>query len=170
MSNSKTTPVLAPFNVSLGWALATLLRNYQKQVEVALQGLPGLGRGFLVMSLVDKETCHSQIGIAERLSLDKTTVTYLLDGLEKEALIKRTIDPNDRRSRHINLTEQGSRTLARLAQSVAKVEQDMLASLGAEDGMHFRRSLLKVAGFSAETSDKDSAHVCRAAIGADTQC
>ena len=173
MSNSKTTPAAAPFNVSLGWTLATLLRNYQKQVELALEGLPGLGRGFLVMSLVDKESCQSQIGIADRLSLDKTTVTYLLDGLEKEALIKRTIDPNDRRSRHINLTEHGAHTLARLAQSVAKVEQEMLASLGEEDAVHFRRSLMKVAGFSDGTSPEpndDNAHICRTAIGADTPC
>lgn len=164
------TPAQPFFNVSLGWALAALLRTYQKRIEVALEGLPGLGRGFLVMSLVERETCHSQIGIAARLSLDKTTVTYLLDDLEKEGLIKRTIDPNDRRSRHIHLTEEGTRTLARLAQLVAKVEQDMLAPLGADDALQFRRSLLKIAGFSAETSDDESAHICLAATSSDNPC
>lgn len=171
MSKSDTTPVAAPFNVSLGWALATLLRDYQKQVEAALLGLPGGARSFLVMSLVARETCQSQIAIADRLSLDKTTLTYLLDGLEKETLIKRTTDPNDRRSRHINLTDEGSRALTRFESAVSEIEHRMLSKLGAEDALQFQQSLMKVAGLSGSaTPHEDSAHVCRAAVGADADC
>lgn len=174
MSNPKTS-ALAPFNLSLGWGLATLLRNYQKQVEVALLGLPGGARAFLVMSLVEKETCHSQIAIAERLSLDKTTLTYLLDGLEKQTLIKRTTDPNDRRSRHINLTEEGSRALTRFASAVSEIEHRLLSTLGTEEALQFQQSLMKMAGLSGDavddaTTDEDSAHVCRAVVGADADC
>ena len=71
----------ASSRVGLGWALASLLRDYQKQVEAALQGRPGGARAFLVMSHVQRQTCQSQIAIAERLGLDKTTLTYLLDAL-----------------------------------------------------------------------------------------
>ena len=175
MSKSNTTPAAAPFYVSLGWTLATLLRDYQKQVEAALVGLPGGARAFLVMSLVEKETCHSQIAIADRLSLDKTTVTYLIDGLEKETLIKRTTDPSDRRSRHINLTEEGSRALTRFARSVSEIEHRMLSRLGAEDALQFQKSLMKLAGLAGDdmddaTTGEGSAHVFRAAVGADADC
>src|SRR4051794_23697545 len=129
MSRNTTESATPPFSGGLGWALATLLRDYQKQVEAALAGLPGGARAFLVMSHVGQETCHSQIAIADRLSLDKTSLTYLLDALQKEELIQRTTDPNDRRSRHINLTDKGLKALARFTQSVAQVEHRILSRL-----------------------------------------
>src|SRR4051812_3168859 len=138
MSKTKISPVAASSGVGLGWALATLLRDYQAQVEAALAGLPGGARAFLVMTHAEKETCHSQIAIAERVGLDKTTLTYLLDDLEREGLIKRTTDPNDRRSRHISLTAEGSKSLARYSRAVEQVDQQILARLGVEDAAHFQ--------------------------------
>jgi len=172
MSKTVTTPAASTFHVTLGWALATLLRDYQKQVEAALSGLPGGARAFLVMSLVQAETCHSQIAIADRLSLDKTMLTYLLDGLEKKALIKRTTDPSDRRSRHINLTKEGLHAVTRFAKLVSEIEHRMLSGLGADGALQFQQALMKVAGLAGDdideaTSGDGSAHVCKAAIGAD---
>jgi DNA-binding MarR family transcriptional regulator len=170
MSNNKTGSAEPSLGVGLGWALATLLRDYQKRVEAALAELPGGARAFLVMSHVEKEACHSQIAIAERLDLDKTTLTYLLDALEKEALIKRTTDPSDRRSRHISVTAQGSKALARYTKAVGQIEHEILARLGANDAAQFRLSLMKVAGFEGQSMDdatnrEDSDHICQAAMG-----
>lgn len=169
MSKTNSTSAPPTFSVNLGWALATLLRDYQKQVEAALAGLPGGARAFLVMSLVEKETCHSQIAIAERLGLDKTTLTYLLDALERETLIKRTTDPNDRRSRHINLTAEGSAALVRFSKSVEQVEAKILSRLAADDAAQFHLSLMKVAGLADQTMDdvtkaEDANHICQAAL------
>lgn len=164
-----------PASPHLGWALATVMRDYQKQVEAALVGLPGGGRAFLVMSVVKSEACQSQIAIAERISLDKTTLTYLLDGLEHEDLIQRVSDPNDRRSRHIKLTPKGLEALAGFTQAVDRVEQGMLARLGADEAARFKTSLTKVAGLDdrAETvpaDQEDSAHICQTVIGANEAC
>ncbi len=170
MSDNNTGSASPSLGVGLGWALATLLRDYQKRVEAALAGLPGGARAFLVMSHVEKETCHSQIAIAERLGLDKTTLTYLLDALEKETLIKRTTDPNDRRSRHISVTPQGSKALAQYTKAVGQIEHEILARLGTDDALQFRLSLMKVAGFEGQsmddaTSREDSNHICQATMG-----
>lgn len=170
MSKNTTRSAAPSLGVGLGWALAALLRDYQKQVEAALAGLPGGARAFLVMTHVDKEACRSQITIAERLELDKTTLTYLLDALEKESLIKRTTDPNDRRSRHISLTDHGSRVLAQYTASVGQIEHNILARLGTDDAEQFQLSLMKVAGFEGQsmddaTSHDDSAHICQATMG-----
>lgn len=174
MSKTKIAPVAASSGVGLGWALATLLRDYQAQVEAALAGLPGGARAFLVMTHVEKETCHSQIAIAERVGLDKTTLTYLLDDLEREGLIKRTTDPNDRRSRHISLTAEGSKALARYSRAVEQVDQQILARLGVEDAAHFQLSLMKVAGLEGQsmqdaTDGEHSAHICQATMGVNAE-
>lgn len=169
MSKTKIAPVAASSGVGLGWALATLLRDYQTQVEAALAGLPGGARAFLVMTHVEKETCHSQIAIAERVGLDKTTLTYLLDDLEREGLMKRTTDPNDRRSRHISLTAGGSKALAHYSRAVEQVDQQILARLGV-DAAQFQLSLMKVAGLEGQsmqdaTDGEHSAHICQATMG-----
>lgn len=168
---SKTnTPSEFSLDTNLGWALATVLRDYSKQVEAALAGLPGGARAFMVMSLVEKETCHSQIVIADRLSVDKTTLTYLLDPLEQQGLLKRITDPSDRRSRHINLTEAGAKALAKYAKAVRQVEQSILSRLGDDEAASFHASLLRVAGLrgSGHPSSPEDVHMCQVAL-ADTK-
>ncbi|WP_052951549.1 MarR family winged helix-turn-helix transcriptional regulator [Devosia soli] len=158
---------------SLGWALAKLLRDYQKQVEAALNGLPGGSRSFLVMSIVDRERCQSQISIAEKIGLDKTTLTYLLDGLEGQGLIKRVTDPNDRRSRHIVLTEQGVKALAQHSKAVQAVEHGLLARLGGDEAKLFQTWLFRVAGvgegFKPPLDEAETAEICRASLASESR-
>ena len=172
MSTSNPQPAAPLPSVNLGWALATLLRAYQKQVETALSDLPGGARGFLVMSLVHQETCQSQIALAERIGLDKTTLTYLIDGLESAGLVTRTPDPNDRRTRHINLTPEGTRTLAVHARVVEGVERDVLSRLSVDEAEQFQNVLLRAAGLSSgRTQDEtERAQVCSAALGPADAC
>lgn len=168
MGSSEQKLIAPSFRPSLGWALAALLRTYQKQVETALEGLPGGSRAFLVMSVVEQETCHSQIAIAERLALDKTTLTYLLDGLEKVKLIKRTTDPVDRRTRQIDLTAKGSQTLAQLAKVVERVELEVLSRLPRDDAQRFYESLVRAAGLvEGAPEPADSDEICQTALGTD---
>ncbi|WP_127143243.1 MarR family winged helix-turn-helix transcriptional regulator [Pelagibacterium montanilacus] len=168
--NKRSQPIADPHHqVDLGWALATLLRTYQKEVEVALEGLPGGARAFLVMSLVGRETCNSQVAIADRLGLDKTALTYLLDGLENQSLVRRTPDPNDRRTRHISLTDAGAQTLARSQKAVHEVERKVLARLGAQEADQFQLALVKAAGLAdragvALGDAPEDGHICRAAM------
>lgn len=45
--------------------------------------------------------------IAQAVALDSSTVTYLLDKLEKKKLVERREDPTDRRGTKVFLTQQG---------------------------------------------------------------
>lgn len=165
------TPPPAP---NLGWSLAALLRAYQARVEAALADLPGGARAFLVMSFVDREAFHSQAAIAERLALDKTGLTYLLDGLEKAALVRRATDPGDRRNRHISLTAKGRQALATAAATVDAVEQHLLTRLSAEEAQLFRHLLVKATGLALPgdtASDAAEAHeICLSALNPGKGC
>jgi MarR family transcriptional regulator, transcriptional regulator for hemolysin len=156
-----SSALMASTNTNLGWALTALLRDYLKQVDDALAGLPGGSRGYMMMSAIAEESCHSQIALADKLGLDRTTVTYLLDGLEREELLKRTPDPNDRRVRHVNLTEPGLVRLAELAKSVDAVEARVLSRLSGPEAEQFGGMLAKAAGISGIA---DTAEMCQAAI------
>lgn len=45
--------------------------------------------------------------IAQAVALDSSTITYLLDKLEKKKLVERREDPDDRRGTKVFLTQQG---------------------------------------------------------------
>lgn len=152
---------MATTSSNLGWALTMLLRDYLKQVDTELAGLPGGSRGFMMLSAIAETSCDSQIALAERLGLDRTTVTYLLDGLEKDDLLKRVPDPADRRVRHVNLTATGSARLAELRRNVDQIEAQVLGRLSRGEAEQFGALLAKASGLTASTSD---AEACQAII------
>jgi|SRR4051812_33198025 DNA-binding MarR family transcriptional regulator len=61
---------------------------------------------------IETQNARTPGRIAEVLGVSRTTVTGLIDRLESEGLLTRSIDPIDRRSFVLQLTEQG-RTLIR---------------------------------------------------------
>lgn len=146
-------------NTNLGWALTSLLRDYLRQVDETLKDLPGGSRGYMMLSVLADAKCNSQVALAERLGLDRTTVTYLLDGLEQQDLLRRTPDPADRRVRHVNLTDNGSTTLARLASAVNEVEARVLSRLTEPEANHLRHILVKAAGLG-----HTQAEMCQASL------
>ncbi len=113
----------------LGWALGTLLRAYLKQGRDAVAELPGGARGYQVLSIAASGACPNQAAIAERVGVDRTVMTYLLDELESRKLVIRKPDPNDRRSRRVTLTPKGATILEALTERMKRVERRILADL-----------------------------------------
>ena len=61
----------------------------------------------LLLVLRHATTALSQSDLSERLLVDKSNVTALIDRLESEELIRREVDPEDRRRYHVVLTDAG---------------------------------------------------------------
>lgn len=62
---------------------------------------------FVILDVMDHEgTSVKDIGL--RIELDSSAITGLIDRLEKEGLVERKEDPNDRRGIRIFLTAKGS--------------------------------------------------------------
>lgn len=140
-------------NTTLGWALTALLRDYLKQVDETLKDLPGGSRGYMMLSAIAEAQCSSQVALAERLGLDRTTVTYLLDGLEGENLVKRRPDPADRRVRHVNLTDPGHDRFVDMAKAVGEVEGRVLSRLSTAEADQLRQILGKASGIAPATAE-----------------
>lgn len=71
--------------------------------------------------------------LAERLACVKSNVTQLIDRLEADGLVKRTPDPNDKRSRLAVLTEAGRRTWRDGVRIRNDVETHLFCTLSADD-------------------------------------
>jgi DNA-binding MarR family transcriptional regulator len=131
-------------SVDFGQALGTLLRNYLGNARAAVSDLPGGPRGFQVMSIAAVGACSNQAGIAERLGLDRTVMTYLIDDLEKARLVERRPDPADRRARQVLLTAKGKKSFREATDRIEQVERAVLAGLSDEDAGLFRELLNRV--------------------------
>jgi len=151
-----------------GWALGTLWRAYLKRTSEATADVPGGPRGYLVLSIVASDTCQNQAAIAERLGIDRTVMTYLLDDLEGQGLVLRQPDPVDRRSRQVKLTPDGQSMLQRLTTQVDQVERHILGDLD-DDEAELLRTMLGRAARSAE-SHGSSETACSIAESIDDSC
>jgi len=152
--HTSTDPVTPPDALQdLGWALGTLLRAYLKQLQGVIAELPGGPRAYQAMTMAASGRCQNQASIAERLGLDRTSLTYLLDGLEAQKLVVRTPDPVDRRARQVGLTDKGTDVLAKLTERVRHIEQSVLSGLPDTEAAQLRVLLGKAARL-AETGDE----------------
>jgi MarR family transcriptional regulator, organic hydroperoxide resistance regulator len=69
--------------------------------------------------------------LSEKTGIRTSTLTGLLDRLENRGYLTRELDPADRRSFRLPLTETGQAVAARVLGAVAELERDALARLSA---------------------------------------
>jgi DNA-binding MarR family transcriptional regulator len=122
----------------LGWGLGVVLRAYAKAAHSAVADLPGGPRGYQILSAAAQRAVGSQLALAQHLGVDRTVMTYLIDGLEAAKLIERRPDPADRRARRIVATQLGTELLATLNDRLRAAEAHLLAPLDPETRETFR--------------------------------
>jgi DNA-binding MarR family transcriptional regulator len=134
----------------LGWALGTVMRNYLRAVDEVVAGVPGGPRGYQVLASCGQEGPRTQLALAQRLGLDRTVMTYLLDDLQGAGLVERRPDPTDRRARRVELTEAGTAQLCVLAGRLREAEDRLLDRLDPDERDVLRRLLFRLATGSDE--------------------
>jgi DNA-binding MarR family transcriptional regulator len=82
--------------------------------------------------------------IAEELGMSKQAVNYLLGGLERAGYLRRADDPDDRRSRRVELTERGEAVRQAIRATVADIEAELAQELGARAFAQLRSLLVRL--------------------------
>jgi DNA-binding MarR family transcriptional regulator len=139
--------VTSPPNVEsdLGWVLSTITRSYLRIAAQAVADVPGGPRGYQVLSSAARGDAGTQLAMAQRLGVDRTVMTYLLDDLEKAGLVERKHDPADRRARRVVLTEHGTARLCDVERRLRRVEEHVLGPLDPAERDTLRTLLQRVA-------------------------
>jgi DNA-binding MarR family transcriptional regulator len=127
--------------------------------------MPGGPRGYQVLSAASDATAGSQFALAQRLGIDRTVMTYLIDELQAAGLVERRPDPADRRARRVVLTEAGGARLCDLERRLRDAEQHVLAPLTPEEQDVLRALLQRVAEV-----DPDTASACEVARDLGQEC
>jgi DNA-binding MarR family transcriptional regulator len=136
---------VAALDVDLGWTLGVVFRAYVKATDAAVGDLPGSHRGYLILKAATEEQPESQSALCQRLGIDRTVMTYLLDDLERADLVARKPAPADRRTRLVVATDTGRERLAELDHRLARAEAHVLSGLDAGDRRQLKALLGKLA-------------------------
>lgn len=117
------------------------------------------GRLRVLGHLLDRDapTMHSQL--AEASGVTKGTVTGLIDGLERDGLVRRTPSPGDRRASLIELTLAGERKLHEILPGHLRRLSDLLGGLCPSERKTLTELLRKAhAGFHPGPDNTQSRH------------
>jgi DNA-binding MarR family transcriptional regulator len=129
----------------LGFALGVVFRAYAKGANAVIGKIPGGPRGYQILTAAASDEAGSQGSLAQRLGIDRTVMTYLLDDLEKQDLVKRQPDPADRRNRHIVATPRGREQLCDAEKQLRLVEDHILRGISPDDAETLRDLLRRLA-------------------------
>lgn len=112
---------------------------------VGEHGLTSLQWGALQhLSWIGENTGLEQNILAARLSVDRNTISVVVEQLVKLGLAARQVNGADRRSRLLSLTAKGKKLYARLRPAVDRVNAEVISTLPPSERKQFMDLLVRV--------------------------
>lgn len=108
---------------------------------------PGQGRALTMLSRAGGPLRMAEL--AKRLHVVPRSATGVVDGLEELGLVRRGIDPGNRRSILVDLTDRGRGTLDELAEARRQAAEELFAALQPDE----QRQLLSLLRIAARPED-----------------
>lgn len=93
-----------------------------------------------------------QATLAGLIAYDRTTITGVIDRLERKRLVTRAISDTDRRARELRITEEGVRVLDEIQPAVDAAQREMLSGLTETEAKQFMALLRKAIEASNDRS------------------
>ena len=89
--------------------------------------------------------------ISQSIFLEMSTVSGVLDRMQKKGLIQRVVDPNDRRSVRVAATPEGMALREGVMEAVAAMNTDVLGEFTPEEVQLLRKCLARIGNVSSLT-------------------
>jgi MarR family transcriptional regulator, lower aerobic nicotinate degradation pathway regulator len=123
------------------WLLGQASRRAQTLVSEALAQEGMRRQHFTVLTSLAEQGQASQATLCRRLWIDRSDVHAIIGDLEREGLIARVRDPEDRRRNVVTITSAGKSTLKRLDALIDRAQRELVAPLSASESLEFIRLL-----------------------------
>ena len=88
---------------------------------------------FALLARLKEHGPSSQRVLGERLRKDPADMVRLIDAAEANGVVRRDLDPHDRRRRTVSLTPEGESALAAATRTALRVQDELLAPLSAAE-------------------------------------
>jgi DNA-binding MarR family transcriptional regulator len=116
-------------------------RQAQRLVSEALAQEGARRQHFTVLTSLAEQGPASQAALGRRLWIDRSDLHAILNELERDGLVRRIRDEQDRRRNVVALTPPGTAALKRLDKRVDAAQNALLEPLSAADRRELRRLL-----------------------------
>jgi len=135
-----------PFGHAVGFLLSQLGYAVNRRFRAELEQLSLEPRHFGLMRTIEAAKHLSQQALGDSLHIPASSVVALLDQLEARDLVRRRLDPTDRRVRLVELTEAGRAVLGRALEVAIGIETRVCLGFDLAQREALIADLQKVAG------------------------
>ena len=139
-----------PETIETSLALVRLQRMHRvaagRQIE-ALElpvSLTGARFTLLLTLYFARDNLLAQNEISRELSVSRTNITNLIDGLERDGLVERVPNPADRRVSYARLTEDGKEAVLAVLPEMTRFMLDHMDGFSPEEIQQFKQYLYRV--------------------------
>ncbi len=130
--------------------LITHTAAYAHRLVAAAFASAGAGRyHYALLSALEEFGPASQATLGRRTGIDRSDIVATINELAEREMVERTLDPADRRRNIITLTPAGVQQLRQLDGVVAKIQDELLAPLSADEREVLARLLARVLDYHA---------------------
>ena len=126
-------------------ALVYLYTESRRVTKVVARRADLTGPQLTVLKLLEGVGALSLSDLSERIRAQNSTVTGIIDRMEREGLVVRARSTEDRRVVHIRLTDKGARIAAEIQVEPMEVFRTALDSLTAAEMRDLLKILTKIA-------------------------
>lgn len=102
------------------------------------------GYHYRLLAALTENGPASQADLGRRCGIDRSDVVAAVNDLAGRGLVVRAPDPADRRRNVISLTDAGADEARRMTDTVARVQDDLLAPLSADERAELTRLLTRL--------------------------
>lgn len=128
------------------WLTAEAARRGRHLVDTSLAEDGVRRQHFTVLTSLSEQGPTSQAELGRRLSIDRSDLHALLGELERDGIVTRVRDEQDRRRNVVTLTRAGQSVLARLDMRIDTAQDALLEPLSAGERRELSRLLQKLLG------------------------
>jgi DNA-binding MarR family transcriptional regulator len=133
---------------NLGYLLAKASQRWNEQLQqgFAKAGFPEVkaSYGSVLIPLLEEDGLRMG-EIARRARLSKQTMTTMVRLCERDGLVERRPDPDDRRATRVHLTEKARRFQPAAERVLGRLERDAVGALGEQGVAELRWRLAQLA-------------------------
>ena len=136
---------------SLGYLINRAARAFANRLATELRPFDvGIGQWAVLLHLWGNDGM-TQAQLARRVAIEQPTMVRTIDRMERDGLVARAPDPNDKRASRITLTERGWALRDALIPLAAGVNATATGTLTADEAETLRRLLAKLVSAEAGT-------------------
>lgn len=121
--------------LELGWAMTEMKSRLRQKIQACVNEYdPDLSVELVeILGLLSRNDGINQQEIANKVSKDKSSITYLINSLVKRDLVERVAYKNDRRNKQIFLTSEGKKLIEKVYPWALELYKKAAGDLGEDE-------------------------------------